>query len=286
MKKLLLALCCFPALAMAQNFHFATRLGLAGYHGDLKPASKPLSQLKLMGSLGAQYDLSEHLAARGYITFTRLQGDDKKGNAEMQQRNLNFKTSLSDVELSAQYSFFNLNYRWWTPYVFAGVGLYRFNSYTKDAADEKVYLQPLSTEGQGFLPGVAPYKRTGFSIPLGIGAHYSLSEDARIGIEAGYRKLFSDYLDDVSGTYVDETALRTARGQQAVDFAWRGDEVNGSPYPSAKTIRGSGTKSNDGYYYIAVTFTIRYWFDKYKQTSGIPGYSRDKKVGCPATRMY
>lgn len=285
MKKILLAFCCLPLFAIAQNFHFATRFGLAGYQGDLKPASKPFSQLKLMGSLGAQYDLSERIAARGYITLTKLRGDDKKGNTAMQQRNLNFKTRLLDIELGAQYSFFNLNYRWWTPYIFAGVGLYRFNPYTKNAADEKVYLQPLSTEGQGFLPGIAPYKRTQFSIPLGVGAHYALSEDMRIGIEAGYRKLFTDYLDDVSGTYVDETTLHNARGQQAVDFAWRGDEVNGSAYPNAKTMRGSGMKDNDGYYYIAVTFTIRYWFDKYKQTSDIPGYNRDKKAGCPAARM-
>src|SRR5690606_3987873 len=169
-------------------------------------------------------DLSEHITARTYFTYTTLAGDDKKGNAAMKARNLNFKTSLFDWELTAQYNVFSLNSRWWTPYVFAGIGAFHYNPYTKDAAGEKVFLRPLSTEGQGFIPGVESYKLTQFCIPFGFGFDYSLNEDMRIGLEFGYRKTFTDYLDDVSTTYVDETALLNAKGQVAVDLAWRGDE--------------------------------------------------------------
>ena len=285
MKKLLLLFCCAPFCATAQNFHFATRLGLAGYHGDLKPASRSLSQLHAIGSIGAQYDLSQHLAARGLVSFTKLRADDKKGDRTMQQRNLNFKSKLWEVEGSLQYRFFNLNEQWWTPYLTAGLGFYHFNPYTRDIEGTKVLLRPLSTEGEGFLAGVAPYKRMQLCIPLSVGFEHSLNEDARIGIEAGYRKVFTDYLDDVSTSYVDETALRNARGQQAVDFAWRGDEVGTGSYPNAKTARGNSVKDKDGYYYIAVTFTLRYWFDKYKQMVGLPGSQHDKKVGCPASRV-
>ena len=94
MKKLLLILAFLPILAEAQNFHFATRLGLANYQGDLKAKSISLSQSKFMFSLGARYDLSEHIMVRSYITFTGLQADDKKGTASMKQRNLNFKTRI------------------------------------------------------------------------------------------------------------------------------------------------------------------------------------------------
>src|SRR5438309_7531849 len=264
MKKSLLLFCCLPIFANAQNFHFATRLGLAGYHGDLKSPYKPLTQLNFLGSIGAQYDLSQHLAARGFLSFTKLHADDKKGDAAMQQRNLNFNTKLWELEGSLQYSFFNLNNQWWTPYVTAGLGLYHFNPYTKDAGGDKVFLRPLSTEGEGFMPSVVPYKKMQLCIPISVGASYSLNEDARMGVEAGYRKLFTDYLDDVSTTYVDETALRNARGQQAVDLAWRGDEVTPSrSYPNAKTQRGKSVHDKDGYYYVAITFTLRYFFDKY-----------------------
>lgn len=283
MKKLLLAFCSLPVLAAAQNFHFAARLGVANYQGDLKAKSVSLSQAKLMFSLGARYDLSEHVMARSYLTLTSLQADDKKGTAAMKQRNLNFQSKIFEWEITGQYSFFSLNERWWTPYVYAGIGLFHFNPYTKDAGGSKTFLKPLSTEGQGFQPGVKEYKLWQLNIPFGIGAEYSLNEDMRVGVEMGYRKLFTDHLDDVSGHYVDQSKLLTARGQTAVDLAYRGDEVGAGPYPSPDILRGK-PKKNDGYYYIAVTYTVRYFFDKYKQIAGLPGGKRDKKVGCPATR--
>jgi opacity protein-like surface antigen len=285
MKKLLFIAVCFPLLISAQNFHFAARLGLAGYQGDLKAHAVSLSQTKLMGSIGVRYDLSEHFTARSYLTLTSLKADDKKGTASIQTRNLNFQTKLFDWELTAQYNFFSLNDKWWTPYLFAGVGLYHYNPYTKDSAGNKVFLKPLSTEGEGFTSGVKNYKLTGFSLPVGLGIDYALNENMRLGFEFGYRKIFTDYLDDVSTSYVDKNALLNARGQTAVDLAWRGDEINGAPYPSAGTGRGN-PKQKDGYYYFAITYTVRYFFDKYKEIVGLPSGKKEKKVGCPATRSY
>ena len=283
MKNLILAFCCFPVMTFGQNFHFSGRLGVTAYQGDLKAKAISLSQSKPMFSIGARYDLSEHIAVRSYFTFTSLRADDKKGTATMQQRNLNFKTKILDWELTAQYNFFDLNDRWWTPYVFGGVGIFHFNPYTKDSSGHKTFLKPLSTEGEGFMAGVKNYKLTQFSIPIGFGADYSLNEDMRVGIEFGYQKTFTDYLDDVSTVYVDQTSLLNARGQTAVDLAWRGDEKGGTPYPAAGVDRGN-SKHKDGYYYVALTFTVRYFFDKYKQIVGIPAGRKEKKVGCPATR--
>ena len=284
MKKLLIFLFCFPLIALSQNFHFSGRLGVAGYQGDLKAKSVSLSQARLLGSIGARYDLTEHISARTYFTFTSLRGDDKKATDSMKLRNLNFKTKIFDWELSAQYNLWSLNEHWWTPYVFAGIGIYHFNPYTSDSTSNKIFLKPLSTEGEGFAPGVKDYKLTQLSIPFGIGAEYSLNEDMRLGIEFGYRKTFTDYIDDVSNVYVDQTSLQNARGQKAVDLAWRGDEVHNTPYPPAGTIRGN-PNHKDGYYYAAITYTVRYFFDKYKKIVGIPAGRKEKKVGCPASRM-
>jgi hypothetical protein len=284
MKKLLFALFCVPLASAAQNFHFATRLGVANYQGDLKASSVSLSQAKLFFSLGMRYDLSEHVMARSYLTLTGLQADDKKGTAVMKQRNLNFRSKIFEWEISGQYSIFSLNEKWWTPYVYAGVGLFHFNPSTEDLNGNKTYLKPLSTEGQGFMPGIAEYGLWQLNIPFGIGAEYSLNEDMRVGLEMGYRKLFTDHLDDVSGNYADESRLLTARGQTAVDLAYRGDEVGAGPYPSPDVMRGS-PKHKDGYYYIALTYTLRYFFDKYKQIAGLPGGGKKKKVSCPATRF-
>lgn len=283
-EKLLLPFFCFPFLGLAQDLHFSVRLGAAGYHGDLTQHSINIKGAKPLLSLGGRADLSEHLAARLYFSFSALQADDKRGTADMKARNLNFKTGLFEGEFSGQYNLFSLNDRWWTPYLFAGVGVFHFNPYTSGTNKADVFLQPLSTEGQGIAAGTSTYKLTQPCLPFGFGAEYSLNEDMRLGLEVGYRKLFTDYLDDVSTNYVDQAVLLQAKGQQAVDFAWRGDEVNGAPYPPGGTQRGNPT-SKDGYYYVAITYTVRTFFNSYKAIAGIPSGKRDKKLGCPATRF-
>ena len=283
MKKL--AICCLllPFLGNAQNFHFSARLGIANYQGDLRAKAISLSQSKFMGGLGVRYDLTEHVALRSYLSLTSLQADDKKGTEGMKQRNLNFKSRVFEWEGGVHYSLLDLNDHWWTPFVFAGIGIYHFNPYTKDENGEKVFLKPLSTEGQGIVQGVKKYGLAQFSIPFGAGAERMLNEDMRVGLELGYRKLFTDYLDDVSNVYADQAELFAAKGQQAVDLAYRGDEVGAAPYPAKGTTRG-GVKHKDGYFYIGLTFTLRFYFDKYKQIAGLPSSHKGKKVGCPASR--
>jgi hypothetical protein len=109
------------------------------------------------------------------------------------------------------------------------------------------------------------------------------NEDMRLGLEFGYRKTFTDYIDDVSTSYVDQTSLLNARGQTAVDLAWRCDEKSGGSYPAAGTVRGN-SKNKDGYYYVALTYTLRFFFDKYKQIVGLPSV-KPKKLGCPESRQ-
>lgn len=283
MKRLLLIAGCFPLFASAQNLYLSGRLGMSNYQGDLKAKSISFAQSKVLGSVGARYDLTEHIAARAFLTYTSIHADDKIGTPSMQSRNLNFRSNILDLELAGQYNFFSFNTQWWTPYVFAGVGFFHFNPYTNDSSGTKTFLKPLSTEGQGFVPGIKNYKTWQFCIPLGVGAEYSINEDMRLGAEFGYRKLFTDYLDDVSTNYAEENSLRAARGQKAVDLAWRGDEKGGGGYPIPMTTRGN-PKYKDAYYYLAITYTVRLVFDQYREIAGLPSGKKQKRSGCPATR--
>lgn len=285
MRYILLLICGLPLTLGAQNFHFAARAGLANYQGDLQAKAITMKKAKFLGSLGAHYDLTEHITARTFLSFSSITGDDKTGTAKMKERNLNFASNLFEWELSAQYNILSLNNNWCTPYVFAGVGVFGYKPYTFAQDGSKINLQPLSTEGQGLPDGAKPYKLVQLCIPLGIGALYAVNEDIRVGFELGYRKTFTDYLDDVSGDYFDEGALFAAKGQTAVDIAYRGDEVGMGPYPPAKSPRGSA-KFKDAYYYGAITVTVRSFIDQYKRIAGLPSYKRDKKVGCPANRLF
>lgn len=283
MKPLALLLFLLPIHVWGQNFHFSARAGIASYNGDLKARAISPGQSRFMGSLGVRYDLTEHLALRSYLSLGSIKADDKKGNAGMQLRNLSFQSSIFEWETGIHYSILDLNYHWWTPFVAAGIGLYRFNPTTTDENGDKVKLQPLSTEGQGLVPGIKPYKRTQFNLPISFGVERMLNEDMRVGLEFGYRKCFTDYLDDVSGLYVDQAVLLAGRGQQAVDLAYRGDEVGAGPYPAAGAVRGN-SNNKDGYFFVNLNFTLRFYFDKYKQIAGLPGSRKQKRVGCPANQ--
>lgn len=275
----------FVTSGFAQNLHLAVRAGGAGYYGDLQPKAVSLKQIYPMVSLGVNYDITENIVARGYLTYAKIGADDKNGTLAMQQRNLNFKSNIYELELSAQYNIFNFNDRWWTPYVAAGVAVFNFNPYTYNANGEKIMLKPLSTEGQGFRAGVGEYSTTQLSIPITIGVQYAINEDMRIGAEFGYRKTFTDYIDDVSTTYADKNALLTARGQTAVDLAYRGFEVTAKPYPAAGSLRGNPA-NKDGYYFGSITFTYRAVFDVYKKIAGLPTAPKGKRMGCPGQRGY
>ena len=97
------------------------------------------------------------------------------------------------------------------------------------------------------------------------------------GIEFTQRKTFTDYLDDVSTTYVDYTLLNNAKGQQATDLAWRGDELpGGRPYPLDGEQRGTPTEM-DWFYFIGVTLEVKLANLVNLRTGRSPRYSR-----CPS----
>jgi opacity protein-like surface antigen len=268
------------SLLHAQNLHVSGRFGFSNYQGDLQDRRLSTSQAKLAGSIGLRYDLSEHFTARGFFTLSTLMAADVNNkNNELKKRNLDFHTRLFDWELGMQYHLFSLNNKWWTPYIFAGVGLFHFKPATRDINGNKVFLTDYSTEGQGFVRGRDPYSLWQFSVPFGIGAEYAISEDLRVGLEFGYRSTFTDYLDDVSKSYVDQSLLLNQKGPEAIALAYRG---NGS-YPAAGDLRGN-ENNKDAYYFVQLTVTLRPYVDWYARTSGVASFKKNKKVGCPANR--
>lgn len=239
----------------AQKFHLDLFAGIANYQGDLQDNVFPFNQAQFSGGAGLSYELTDHFSLRTGLIIGRVSADDKNG--KNRTRNLNFTSNITEGNLELQYFITPLLQYSLSPYVFAGIAVYHFDPYTKDTAGHKYYLKPLSTEGEGFLPGVKNYNLTQMAIPFGAGVKLNLSENINVGLEVGFRKLFTDYLDDVSTRYVDESLLLTNRGAKAVELAYRGDELkNGAPYPPAGTKRGSA-KNKDMYYFTGLTLSFR-----------------------------
>ena len=258
----------------AQKFHVNLLAGASNYQGDLQDKRFTFSQSHFAGGAGLSYDLTDKLSIRSGITLGKVSGDDKLGRNVL--RNLNFTSNLTEFNLGLEYYLTRLEDHALTPYVFGGIALYHFNSYTHDTSGSKYFLKPLSTEGEGFKPGVKNYNLTQLAIPFGGGVKLSLTDNINVGLEFGLRKLFTDYLDDVSTRYVDQTDLLTNRGPKAVELAYRGNELkNGAPYPLAGAIRG-GSKNKDWYYITGLTLSFRLG------SGESLGSGRHTKYGCPA----
>ena len=264
--------------ANTQNLHLTVFGGFSNYQGDLQDKRFTLNQSHPAFGAGFLYEITGNLSARANVSFGKISGDDRQ-NSKNSVRNLSFSSPVTDIHLGLEYCLLDPYEHSLSPYLFAGISYFSFNPSTKDTAGRKIYLQPLSTEGQGFYQGRKKYKLNQFSIPFGGGVKFAFSENIRLAFEVGLRKTNTDYLDDVSTTYIDQNILLANRGQQAVDLAFRGDELKpGLAYPADGTQRGG--KSKDWYYFSGVTLSVRLHGDANGSSSG--GRS---KTGCP-TNIY
>ena len=260
MKRVIVLLTVFlPMLCFSQRLHLNLSGGFSNYLGDLQEKSVTLEQSNRAYGAGLSYDLTHHLSLRAGVAFGKVGADDKLNRqSDLQARNLSFQSSIKEANLLAEYNFLDLRFHKFTPYVFGGVAMYHFNPFTTDTLGNKIYLQPLGTEGQGLAqyPGRKQYKLTQLAIPFGAGLRLRLTDNIVVSYELGLRKLFTDYLDDVSTTYADQAVLAAAKGPTAVSMAYRGAELkNGNAYPPAGTIRGNA-RFKDWYYIHGLTISI------------------------------
>lgn len=273
----------FTSTAFSQRVHVGVFGGLAAYNGDLTEKIFPKKTTNGAIGITLNYELQERITLRGGLTYAIVGGADRfSDKEELKARNLAFETKVLELSALGEYYLFNMRDMRWSPYLFAGIAVYRFNPYAfQPGSNEKVFLRPLSTEGQG-VPGYSasqPYSLTQAAIPFGGGVKFAVNDNIHVGVELGLRKLFTDHLDDVSGNYIDATDLLNARGQLAVDMAYRGDEVPGGDptFPLKDAQRGS-PKAKDYYYFSGIHLT-------YRLGAGSTGAGKRNRTGCP-TNIY
>lgn len=266
----------------AQYWHVGIFGGLSAYNGDLVDRLLPShGQTKPALGLDVSYELNDHVNIRAGFIYGRVAGYDKYINSlELKNRNLSFETSIMEGSLVGEYNFFSLYERRFTPYAYGGLAVFHYNPYAYDLGNNKVDLKPLSTEGQGIAGyNIRPYSLTQPAVPLGVGVKFAISDNLRVGVEASYRVLFTDYLDDVSKTYIDEADLLAAKGQKAVDMSYRGNEIpTGSPLYPAKGVNRGNASAKDAYYFIGLRINMRLGsFERNESRSR----GSKKGYGCP-----
>lgn len=206
-------------------------------------------------------------------TFGNVSGADSTlrnvaaSTAGRYERNLNFESPISEVvgiiELHPFEIFGNYNHERFppiiSPYIVGGIGFFKFNPRTK-LHGQWIELQPLHTEGQGFseYPHVKEYKLKQINFPIGLGARYDITPVINVRAEFMYRFLMTDYLDDVSGRYIEPSVFANyLNGKKLAQAILLNDRhIPGAAYSTAHPDGIRGNKSNDAYISLSVKLGI------------------------------
>ncbi len=247
-----------PVFASGQKWEVGGFAGTTNYTGDLA-RQIVLSESGVAAGVLGRYNFNGYFSWRPGFNFGRISGGDYNFK-EFKTRNLSFFSSIFEFDNRLEFNFQRFGTstlaKRHTGFVFAGLNVFYFNPKTR--FNGEVYtLQPIGTEGQR-LEGHRRYYRIGIAIPLGIGYKFSISQNWVLGAELGFRKTFTDYLDDVSGLYPDFAQLAASGGNTAVRLSDRSMEI--SPYEqraAAGDWRGN-PHLKDWYMMAGVTLTYRF----------------------------
>lgn len=242
-------------LAGAQSYGEIGLFGGGSYYlGDLNPGSQFLLTKPAAGAF-IRHNFNERTAIRGSFTYGTLHGDDAISKVNT-TRNLNFTSSISDISATFEFNFFDYFIgslrHFVTPYMYGGASVYFFNP--KATYNGVTYeLHGLSTEGQGnaAFPERKAYKRTGFSIPFGIGVKYSINSFIGMSLDWRMHKTFTDYIDDVSTTYYLD--LQGLSPGEAEPFELASDP--GLNHNSG--MQRGDSKYNDWFSFVGVSISLR-----------------------------
>lgn len=250
--------------------------------------------IKFMGGLYARYTKSPALSFRLGVNHGTLYASDnwninkakKAGSIEDDAfqrywRHQNIKSKIWEGQLLAEFYPFRLNpetmraRKRFQPYAMLGVAGFYYQpktEYTKRSdrfgKTTWVDVRDLRTEGEGFvgLDGkpateVKQYSLTQFAVPMGLGVRWDIGDNLGLGIEYLYRYCFTDYLDDVSGAYIDPLlydinlpADKAAIAKDVADKRWQ-VMPTGDKNPSGQ-LRGNSSV-NDAFSSISINFFYR-----------------------------
>ena len=245
---------CHVLQAQDQDFLKRSELlfsaGGMNYIGDLNNQSA-FGTLHTAASFGLRSRLDNRWALRFEAGAGRISSEDY-----LEWRNLNFRSDIIEMSALAEINFWNFGAgatdKPYVFYLFGGVSAFHHNPMGRyieaDGTETWVPLQPLRTEGQGSLeyPQRRPYQLVQIALPFGVGFKARVNKHFSFSLEYAFRKTWTDYLDDVSTTYVGSEIIiaNSQDGELAARMADR------STMPNDPGIKRGDDSLDDWYAYL------------------------------------
>lgn len=189
------------------RYELSLHLGTFIYQGDLTPNDYgAFNTMKPGFAITATRNLNSQYAIRFQLLRGSLKGDDSKyENPDWrQQRNFKFRTPVTELSVQGVRNILRLNSNDagiinFSPYFFAGIS-FSFLNITRDwsqfnyahFAGETAVINGLDEDINHKIPKAV------FSIPIGIGVRYGITEKLSFSLEGTYRIIGNDYIDGFS----------------------------------------------------------------------------------------
>ena len=248
-------------------------LNAMNYFGDVVPVTNFTSLRFGATRVGAGVSITRRfyprLSGRFGLSYGRISGDDSKAadpndpDARFRyNRNMSFRNDILEASAVAVFDLIENRNNYlkrpdFVPYVFAGVagfyhnpkGLVGDNAPSSLTKGSYVALADLKTEGQA-----TAYGQTQFAIPFGGGIRYRINRNFDASLEIGWRKTFTDYLDDVGGKYAPAASLTTDVQRYFGNGITRSQTGDFANFTSPTSQRGD--KGNKTVWYIVTGVTL------------------------------
>ena len=237
----------------SQSWEIGGMAGASNYHGDLAFNVVP-KESHFSGGVFFKYNINEYWAMRPTVSYLKISGADSNFN-EYKIRNLSFRNNIYEVSNVMEFNFQPFSRRSVhnenTFYAMLGIAGYIHKPEAK-MDGEWHDLRTAQTERVN-------YKLIQISVPFGVGFKQSFGDNLILGFEAGWRKTFTDYLDDVSTVY-PELNTSTNGIKQFADRSWEVTEDN-QPRSNAGDMRGDPNFKD---WYFQTAFSLSYRFTPIK----------------------
>jgi len=248
---------CSPALK-AQLWEFGGLVGHATYFGDLNPRFS-LRFPSVAGNIMLRRNYDGRICVKGALGVARVWADDKYSPDDyFKARNLSFHSNVVTGSLQVEFNFqpYHSNSghkdKKVAPYLSTGFGLTYFNPKTT-YQDTEYILRDMGTEGQNLG---SEYKLVTPTMLAGGGFKIDMNRNWSVNIEIMGNFLFTDYLDDVHGTYADARTVAANHGDIAGILSDRSIEL-GDRLGSTGRQRGN-SKDRDMYLTTSIGFVYRF----------------------------
>lgn len=255
-----------PNISIAQQYYqsmeYGISLGAAHYFGDLNP-EYGLEEVSPAASLLVRKNFNPYISVSTALTYTKLEYKDAHSNNTYQQlRNLSFSSHIVELAAMGEFNFFwfetgNREHSF-TPFIALGVSAFYYNPIAN--LNGKDYeLRKLGTEGQN-LPQYADRKYSAISmaIPVGVGIKWWIQPGMNMSFQIVNRFTFTDYIDDVSSTYVgDALSPNPANPTIASMLADRSPIIDGRKMGIAGYKRGD-ENTRDQFLMAQISFTFQF----------------------------